>query len=109
MKGDFADGFENIRKKVMHDLNARWRGLGMLPLPLASLAKPGTDAHLVGTLPMGSEAANGTNAFGELAGNPGLHIVDGSILPSLPSKHTTLTIMANADRIGRHLVDPGQA
>lgn len=109
VKGGFADGFDDVRKTVLRDLNSNWRRLGLLPLPLASLAKPGTDAHLAGTLPMGSQAGNGTDAFGELAGNAGLHVVDGSILPSLPSKHTTLTIMANADRIGRHLVERGKA
>jgi len=64
---------------------------------------PGTDAHFAGTLPMGGTGANGTNALGELKGLEGLHVVDGAVLPSLPSKHATLTIMANADRIGRAL------
>jgi choline dehydrogenase-like flavoprotein len=52
---------------------------------------------------MGGTGANGTNALGELKGLEGLHVVDGAVLPSLPSKHATLTIMANADRIGRAL------
>ena len=52
---------------------------------------------------MGGTGANGTNVLGELAGHVGLHIVDGSILPSLPPRHATLTIMANADRIGTAL------
>jgi choline dehydrogenase-like flavoprotein len=32
-----------------------------------------------------------------------IHIVDGSVLPELSEKSHTLTIMANADRIGRYL------
>ena len=44
-----------------------------------------------------------TNEDGELAGLPGLHIVDGAVLASLPAKAHTLTIMANADRIGRSM------
>jgi choline dehydrogenase-like flavoprotein len=53
--------------------------------------------------PMGPPEAFGTSRFGELNAAPGLHLVDGSLLPSIPAKFTTLTIMANADRIGRHL------
>jgi choline dehydrogenase-like flavoprotein len=64
---------------------------------------PGTDAHLAGTLPMGEKNATGTSALGELRGQRGLYIVDGAILPSLPSRHMTLTIVANADRIGSQL------
>jgi cholesterol oxidase len=40
---------------------------------------------------------------GELNACPGLYILDGYILPGPPAKHCTLTIMANADRIARHL------
>jgi choline dehydrogenase-like flavoprotein len=36
-------------------------------------------------------------------GAPGLFVVDGAALPALPARHCTLTIMANADRIGRAL------
>jgi choline dehydrogenase-like flavoprotein len=37
---------------------------------------------------------------GELHGSTGLHIVDLSVFPAMPAKHQTLTLMANADRIG---------
>jgi choline dehydrogenase-like flavoprotein len=36
---------------------------------------------------------------------PGLHLVDGAVLPTIPSKFTTLTVMANADRIARRLTE----
>ena len=70
---------------------------------LATLATAGTDAHLGGLFPMGAPQPYGTSRFGELNAAPSLHLVDGSVLPSIPAKFTTLTIMANADRIGRHL------
>jgi choline dehydrogenase-like flavoprotein len=44
-----------------------------------------------------------TDAFGEVAGMPGVFAVDGASLPSLPAKSHTLTIMANADRIASHV------
>ena len=101
--GGFAPGFANLADQVSRDLSRRWRSLGAVPLARGQLAMPGTDAHFAGTLPMGGAGANGTNALGELKGLEGLHVVDGAVLPSLPSKHATLTIMANADRIGRAL------
>jgi choline dehydrogenase-like flavoprotein len=42
-----------------------------------------------------------TSTSGEVHGLPGVHVVDGSTLPVLPAKSHTLTLMANADRIGR--------
>jgi len=53
--------------------------------------------------PMGALEPHGTSQFGELNAAPGLYIVDGAVLPTIPAKFTTLTIMANADRVGRHL------
>lgn len=44
-----------------------------------------------------------TDRYGELAGVSGIHVVDGASLSALPAKSHTLTIMANADRIAKHL------
>jgi choline dehydrogenase-like flavoprotein len=100
IKGGFAPGFADLVREIGRDLARHWRRSGAVPLARAQLALPGTDAHFAGTLPMGGAEANGTNTLGELKGLEGLHMVDGAVLPSLPSKHATLTIMANADRIG---------
>jgi choline dehydrogenase-like flavoprotein len=80
----------------------RRRGAYMLPGSL-TLSEPGSDAHYAGTLPMGGEGPFGCSADGELNTCRNLHIVDGACLPVLPAQHCTLTIMANADRIGRAL------
>jgi len=103
IRGGFAADFENLAQRTSRELGRHWRRLGAVPMPGGKLAIPGTDAHFAGTLPMGGTAANGTNVLGELKGLPGLHIVDGAVLSTLPSKHATLTIMANADRIGTAL------
>jgi choline dehydrogenase-like flavoprotein len=88
------------------------RRAGALALPgSTAILEPGADAHYAGTLPMGGGMGGGTGgngpaattAEGELAGAPGLYIADGAALPTLPATHPTLTIMANADRIGRAL------
>jgi choline dehydrogenase-like flavoprotein len=80
------------------------RRLGAFALPGSlRIAQPGADAHYAGTLPMGGNGPAACAPTGELNGSPGLYIADGAVLPDLPAKHCTLTIMANADRIARHL------
>jgi choline dehydrogenase-like flavoprotein len=70
---------------------------GSLVMPL-----PGADGHLAGTLPMAREGPALTcTPDCEIRPWQGVFVVDGSCLPSLPAKHCTLTIMANADRVGR--------
>ncbi|ANL42772.1 choline dehydrogenase-related protein (plasmid) [Rhizobium phaseoli] len=103
VRGGFADGFDTRAKDLKRRLRREWKRLGLVPLPGASLAEPGIDAHFAGTLPMGAAGPFGTSADGELNLHPGLHVVDGSVLPDLSSKYITMTIMANADRIAHRL------
>ena len=64
----------------------------------------GSALHFAGTLPMSVQPRRyHTDRDGRLAGTTRVHIVDGACLPRLPAKNATLTIMANALRIGRHL------
>ncbi|MBB2683732.1 UNVERIFIED_ORG: choline dehydrogenase-like flavoprotein [Rhizobium etli] len=105
VRGGFADGFDIRAKDLKRRLRREWQRLGLIPLPGASLAEPGIDAHFAGTLPMGAAGPFGTSVDGELNLHPGLHVVDGSILPELSSKYITMTIMANADRIAHRLAD----
>ncbi|KPH05619.1 GMC family oxidoreductase (plasmid) [Rhizobium acidisoli] len=103
VRGGFAEGFEIRAEALKKALRREWNRLGLIPLPGASLAKPGIDAHFAGTLPMGEAGPFGTSLVGELNLHPGLYVVDGSILPDLSSKYITMTIMANADRIAHRL------
>ena len=50
-----------------------------------------------------SPSISETSEVGEVAGLNGVHVVDGACLSVLSEKSHTLTIMANADRIGRKL------
>jgi len=88
---------------VIRHLRKIWWQLGALMLPGASLATAGTDVHYAGVFAMGSKTMYGSTSWGELNSAAGLYIADGAALPTLPSKFPTLTIMANADRIGQHL------
>jgi choline dehydrogenase-like flavoprotein len=103
IRGGVSERFHETARAVQRRLKKIWRALGARVLPGGSLAIPGTDAHFGGVFPMGALEPHGTSQFGELNAAPGLYIVDGAVLPTIPAKFTTLTIMANADRVGRHL------
>jgi hypothetical protein len=107
VSGGTVKGFPALTARVRASVAAQFYRCGARTLPGAALAMPGTDAHLGGSFPMGAKGAHGTSILGELNSAPGLHLVDGSVLPSVSSKPTTLTIMANADRIGRQLASLG--
>lgn len=107
IRGGVSPDFPRLAQRIRRDLTRNFRRLGAYALPGASLATAGTDVHLGGLFPMGSPDRHGTSRYGELNAAPGIHIVDGASLPTVPAKYTTLTIMANADRIGRHLVNSG--
>ena len=46
-----------------------------------------------------------TSIEGLLNGSGKIYVVDGSVLSELPAKSHTFTIMANADRISKHIVN----
>ncbi|MFT4098715.1 MAG: GMC oxidoreductase [Rhodoblastus sp.] len=85
-------------------LRRNFIALGVLPVPgSASFLPPGADVHYAGTLPMGGAGAVATSTAGELNGATNVFVADGACLPDLPATHPTLTIMANADRIGKEI------
>lgn len=96
--------------QLMQEAKARlWKSfikLGALMLPGSfTLSQPGGDIHHASSLPMRVNPDLGeTNPDGELFGLADVHVVDGASLSALSEKSHTLTIMANADRIGRVLV-----
>ncbi len=104
IRGGFSPELPTKVSEVTRQLRKIWRGLGAWMLRRPLVATSGTDAHLAGPFPMGYQGTCGTSAFGELNVAPGVFVTGGAAFPSLPSKYLTLTIMANAERIGRHLV-----
>jgi choline dehydrogenase-like flavoprotein len=103
IRGGFVPDFDRIATATRRQLARIFRRLGAWSLPGAMIAPPGIDAHFGGLFPMGLDAVHGTSRHGELNSAPGLFIVDAAAHPEMPAKFNTLTIMANADRIGRHL------
>ena len=89
--------FEYVKKKVTKALSTA--KCFLIPQSYQK-TKIGGDFHYAGTLPM-SKNPEGmeTDRLGCLPGCSKIHFVDGSVLPHLPAKAHTLTIMANSDRI----------
>jgi len=57
-------------------------------------------AHQVGSCRMADDAAHGVvDSSGEVFGYPGLYVSDGAAIPSSLAVNTSLTILANAERI----------
>jgi choline dehydrogenase-like flavoprotein len=108
IRGGFGPDFGARSRAARRRLARIFRRLGAWPLPGAAIARPGTDAHFGGLFPMGLVAPHGTSRDGELNVARGVFVIDGAAHPTVPAKFNTLTIMANADRIGRHLagLDP---
>ena len=75
--------------------------VGMAPLtPVSRMGKPGSSFHCGGTFPMRQTPGElETDALGRLSGLQRVHLIDASVLPSVPATTITLSVMANAHRI----------
>ena len=105
VSGSYNDKVAPLMREANKKLRKAYGALGAMLLPGSfTIGKPGGDIHYAGTLPMREKPVLGeTSSLGEVKGLEGVYVVDGACLPSLPAKSHTLTIMANADRIGRRL------
>jgi choline dehydrogenase-like flavoprotein len=106
IQGGFSARVRTDMRLAAKTLRRAFRHLGAVLIP-GSFAEgmPGSCVHYAGTLPMAAKPQPGqTTCLGEVAGLEGVHIVDGACLPYLSEKSHTLTIMANAHRIGRSIV-----
>jgi hypothetical protein len=89
-------------RKLVIKLAAISGSTGLLPLiPMLQLGKPGRGFHSGGTFPMSNNpSVNEADRFGRINGLRRIHAVDSSVFPSIPATTITLTVMANAYRIG---------
>jgi len=88
-----------IARRVHGKLFRLWRELGGLPL-WPRLGPPGYGNHSGCSFPMAEKpGAKESDTLGRPAGLKRVHLVDASVLPSLPATTITLTVMANAHRI----------
>ena len=87
-----------------------WRERGAMrafPVsPATRVGKPGRGFHTGGTFPMRSRPRRlETDTAGRPHGFSRLHVVDASVFPTLPATTITLSVMANAHRIGSAAVE----
>ncbi len=90
------------RQAAKHLARMAWRaGRTVALTPALIVGGPGGGNHFGGTLPMRAQPRHGleTDVLGRLPGHQRVHVVDGSILPSIPATTIALLQMANADRI----------
>jgi choline dehydrogenase-like flavoprotein len=89
-------------RRVVRTLLRHARSLGGLPLPpLMQVAEPGRGFHSGGSFPMRSQPGPfESDRLGRPQGWQRIHVVDASVFPSVPASAITLSVMANAHRIG---------
>ncbi len=72
-------------------------------MPAGRTGAPGSSFHVGGSFPMSENPRPGqTDTLGRPPGWRNLHIVDASVLPSIPASTITFSVMANAHRIASH-------
>jgi hypothetical protein len=76
-------------------------GLRAVPLlPGLRIPDPGSGYHSGGSFPMRHEPGPfETDTLGRLPGHPRVHLIDSSVLPSVPATSITFSMMANSHRI----------
>lgn len=100
-----AAGDASASKAAVRRVAAKLAGssgeLGFRPLSfMLKIGLPGEGNHAGGTFPMMKAPGPWqTDVRGRLHGHERIHLVDSSVLPSLPSSTFTYAVMANASRI----------
>ena len=91
-----------VLKRVVGKLRRSYKHLRAIPLePLLRPGKPGRSFHSGGTFPMHvSPGPLQSDQQGRPYGFKRVHAVDSTIFPNIPATTITLSVMANAHRIG---------
>jgi choline dehydrogenase-like flavoprotein len=91
-----------IVRRVLRKLLGLVGSVGAIPIgPMLQIAEPGRGFHTGGTFPMRSRPGSfETDTMGRPSGWARLHVVDSTVLPSIPATTITFSVMANAHRIG---------
>lgn len=91
-----SDARPTMVREVLRRLRSVASKLDLHPIvPMVRISGPGKSYHFGSTFPHGS----GSDLLGRIDGFRNIHLIDGSVLPSVPSTTFTLTVMANAHRI----------
>jgi enediyne biosynthesis protein E9 len=102
--------YERETGELLHSILARngCRPVAVDMVDRTGLPHPGTyftSAHQTGSCRMSDSPRSGVvDARGEVHGHPGLFVSDGAAIPSSLAVNTSLTILANAERIADGIV-----
>lgn len=107
LTGNVHHGASRVIRRLVIDLAKRSRCTGLFPLfPMLTHGKPGDGNHIGGVFPMRVRPQEfETDRLGRLPSFQRCHIVDGSVMTTVPAAPPTYTIMANAYRIGTETAD----
>lgn len=88
-------------KRVLRELLKQRRALGGFVVPpMLQIARPGRGFHCGASLPMRTNPGKfESDLLGRPAGWSRVHVVDASVLPTVPATTITFSVMANAHRI----------
>lgn len=101
-------GLEKSMRRAMMTLGEKLLRRASATLILREDARPGLGIHYAGTAAMSASSHLGVvDQNLKCHDNPNLYICDASVIPRLPEKHLTLTVMALARRLGEHLAGRG--
>ena len=88
-------------RSVLRRLSALGPKLDLYPvLPMVRLSGPGKSYHFGSTFPHG----NGSDLLGRIGQFRNIHLIDGSVLPSVPS--TTFTLHGDGERPPHRVGEP---
>ncbi len=98
------DGFDVRVASARRTLARALRKAGLYAItPAGRTGAPGSSFHVGGSFPMSDDPRPGqTDTLGRPPGWRNLHIVDASVLPSIPASTITFSVMSNAHRIASH-------
>ncbi len=92
-----AKACQKVTRRLLYD----WRALGGIPLTFQTgVDLPGGGYHSGGSFPMSADAGfPATDLLGRVRQFEHVHVIDASVLPTIPAVPTAFTVMANAHRI----------
>lgn len=102
LKAEINPATKPVIQKIVAKLMRNTWNLGAMPIsPMLQIAEPGRSFHSGGTFPMRLQPGPfESDMLGRPCGWQRVHAVDASVLPSIPASAITLSVMANAHRIG---------
>ncbi len=93
----------SLRQKCLTRQHRAMRKIGLLPVKTLLLPEAST-SHYAGTIACNATGVLRTDSNGKLGDARNIFVADSAVFRALPAKPHTLTLMANANRIGTQLL-----